>query len=127
MTLSPNGNVVSLRATDAGVELLAAQSLSKVAQIDAEQAKCICTTQPYVFVGTWNGRLSIYDVQRGFGLVKYLKCKSAVRSVVQLDAQTLIVGENEGWFELVRVSNNLELVEIIISKQFESIGHVFTL
>ena len=80
-----------------------------------------------MFVGTWNARLSIYDVQRGFGLVKYLKCKAAVRSVVQLDAQTLIVGENEGWFELVRVSNNLELVEIILSKQFDHVGHVFTL
>ena len=59
--------------------------------------------------------------------MKYLRCKSAVRSICVLDPQTLIVGENEGWFEVVRVSNNLELVEIILSKKFESVGHVFTL
>jgi hypothetical protein len=46
----------------------------------------------------------IYDVQKGFNLVKNLKCKSAVRSIAALDSQTLIVGENEGWFELVRVN-----------------------
>lgn len=59
--------------------------------------------------------------------MKYLKCKSAVRSITALDPQTLIVGENEGWFELVRVSQNLELVEIILSKKFDAVGHVFTL
>jgi hypothetical protein len=59
--------------------------------------------------------------------VKFLKCKSAVRSIAILDAQTLIIGENEGWFELVRISPKLELVEIILSKKFDAVGHVFTL
>ena len=117
----------SVRSTDNQIDLLASQTLSKVSSINAEQAKCICATQPYVFVGSWNGKLSIYDVHREFKLVKFLKCKSAVRSICILDPQTLIIGENEGWFEIVRVSTNLELVEIIHSKKFDSVGHVFTL
>lgn len=80
-----------------------------------------------MFVGSWSGKLSVYDVHKDFKLVKYLKCKSAVRSICILDPQTLVIGENEGWFEIVRVSNNLELVEIVLSRKFESVGHVFTL
>lgn len=56
-----------------------------------------------------------------------MKCKSAVRSIAILDAHTLIIGENEGWFELVRISGNLELVEIMLSRKFDAVGHVFTL
>lgn len=59
--------------------------------------------------------------------MKILKCKAAVRSITILDPQTLIVGENEGWFELVRVSNNIELVDITTSKKIDAVGHVFTL
>ena len=58
-------------------------------------------------------------MQREFKLAKFIKCKSAVRSISVLDSHTLIVGENDGWFELVRISNNLELVEIIHSMKFE--------
>jgi len=125
--MSPNGNVVSVRSNDQQVDLLASSNLSKVATINTDQAKCICATQLYVFVGSWSGKLSIYDVQRDFKLIKYLKCKSAIRSICILDPQTLVIGENEGWFEIVRVSNSLELVDIIVSKKFESVGHVFTL
>jgi len=101
--------------------------LNKVNEVKAEQAKCICTTQPYVFVGSWNGRISIYDVKKEFKLVKILKCKAAVRSICSLDASTIIVGENDGWFELIRVQQNLDLVEITSSKRIEAVGHVFTL
>ena len=55
------------------------------------------------------------------------KCKSAVRSICVLDPQTLIIGENEGWFELIRVSSNIDLVEVILSRKFDAVGHVFTL
>jgi len=39
----------------------------------------------------------------------------------------LIIGENEGWFELIRVSSNIDLVEVILSRKFDAVGHVFTL
>lgn len=59
--------------------------------------------------------------------MKKLKCKSAVRSMTCLDAQTLIIGENDGWIELVHLSNKLDDVEVILSKNFYQISHVFTL
>lgn len=92
LALSPNGNVVSVRSQESQIELLATSNLSKVATISIEQAKCICTTQHFIFVGSWSGKLSVYDVQRDFKLVKYLRCKSAVRSICVLDPQTLIIG-----------------------------------
>lgn len=85
MTLSLNKNVVSVKTSDSQVDLLVTQNLSKMSEIQTEQAKAICTTQPYVIVGSWHGRLCVYDVQREFKLVKYLKCKSAVRSICLLD------------------------------------------
>lgn len=85
IALSPNMNVVSVRSSDTQIDLLATANLGKVSQIATEQAKAICTTQPYVFVGSWHGKLQIYDVQREFKQVKYLKCKSAIRSICMLD------------------------------------------
>lgn len=104
LTLSPNNNVISVRSSDQEIELLAASSLQKVASIAADQAKCICTTQSFVFTGAWNGVISVFDVQKGFRLVKQIRCKQAVRAITQLDQSTLIIGENEGWFELLRVA-----------------------
>jgi hypothetical protein len=39
----------------------------------------------------------------------------------------LLIGGGKGWFEIVRISNNLELVEVIQSKRFESVDHVLNM
>jgi hypothetical protein len=36
------------------------------------------------------------------------------------------VGENEGWFEIVRISANIDEVSIISNRKLEAVGHVFT-
>ena len=68
----------------------------------------------------------MYDVKKGFELVKLLKAKSAVRTITLIDDSTVLVGENEGWFEIIRLSYNLEMVDVITSQQFETVGHIFT-
>ena len=68
----------------------------------------------------------MYDVKKGFELVKLLKAKSAVRTITLIDDSTVLVGENEGWFEIIRLSYNLDLVDVITSQQFETVGHIFT-
>jgi len=57
-------------------------------------------------------------VKKGFELVKLLKTKSAVRTITLIDDSTVLVGENEGWFEIIRLSYNLEMVDVITSQQF---------
>jgi hypothetical protein len=47
--------------------------------------------------------------------------------MTSLDTQTLIIGENDGWIELVHLSNKVDEVEVILSKNFHQISHVFTL
>ena len=65
-------------------------------------------------------------MKKGFELVKLLKAKSAVRTITLIDDSTVLVGENEGWFEIIRLSYNLETVDVITSQQFETVGHIFT-
>ena len=36
-----------------------------------------------------------------------------------------MIGENDGWFEVVSINDNIEVVEIILNKRFEKLGHVF--
>lgn len=52
-----------------------------------------------------------------------MKCKSAVRALTMIDSETLLVGQNEGWLELVRVKD----FKVICSANFNSVGHVFVL
>lgn len=85
----------------------------------------MCTTQLFFVVGNWNCKLFIYDVTKGFKLSSKLTCKAAVRSVIAIDPLTVIVGQNDGWFELVRVA--ADSVQIICSKQFNVVGHVFSM
>lgn len=73
----------------------------------AEQAKCICTTAKYIFVGAWTGKLFVYDVKKDFKLVKTLKCKSAIRSLCLVNEKTILVGENDGWLDIVNIHDNL--------------------
>jgi|LauGreDrversion4_2_1035121.scaffolds.fasta_scaffold3598696_1 hypothetical protein len=79
----------------------------------------------YIFVGSWNGKLYLYDVKRDFKLVKFIKCKSAVRSLCMLNERSLIVGENDGWLDLVSVNDNLEMIEGVLNKRFDELGHIF--
>ena len=81
-------------------------------------------TAKFVFVGTWSGKLMVYDVAREFKLLNYLKCKQSVRSICQLSDNILIVGQNEGYIELVALSK-LNQIEIISSKRFDRLGHIF--
>ena len=60
-------------------------------------------------------------------MVKTLEAKSAARSFAIIDSETLIVGENEGWFEVIKINSNIDLVQIIYSTKFEAVGHVFTM
>ena len=61
-------------------------------------------TAKFVFVGTWSGKLLVYDVTREYKLSNYLKCKQSVRSICQLNNNILVVGQNEGYIELVALS-----------------------
>lgn len=78
----------------------------------------------FVYVGGWSGRLMIYDARRQFKLVKYVKCKQAVRALCCFSDSILIVGQNEGWIELVDISE-LNKMDVISTKRFDSLGHVF--
>lgn len=62
LALSPNSNVTSVKTSEKTIDLLSTSGLAKVGVIQTDQAKCICTTQKYIFVGSWNGKLSIYHV-----------------------------------------------------------------
>jgi hypothetical protein len=66
----------------------------------------------------------VYDVRRDYKLVKYLKCKQSVRSICQFSKGILIVGQNEGWIELISLSK-LDQIDIISSKRFDKLGHIF--
>ena len=59
-------------------------------------------------MGAWSGKMFVYDVQKNFKLVKYFRCKSAVRSLCLLNQETLVIGENEGWFEVLKLGNELD-------------------
>ncbi len=39
----------------------------------------------------------------------------------------MLIGGDKGWFELVRISNNLELVDVIKSKRFETVDYVLNM
>lgn len=47
-----------------------------------------------------------------------------MRSICHFSDNILILGENEGWIELVALSN-LNQIEIISSKRFDKLGHIF--
>jgi hypothetical protein len=96
-----------------------------VNKIYSEQAKCILTTAKFIFVGAWNGKLTVYDVKNDFRQVKSLKCKSAVRSLCLVGDRTVVVGENDGWLDVVSINDKVELTEVILNKRFEKLGHVF--
>lgn len=42
-----------------------------------------------------------------------------------VDSSTLVVGQNEGWFELVKIDENQ--IQIIKSANFVNVGHVFVM
>jgi hypothetical protein len=65
-TLSPNNAAVTVRSSDHTIDLLDSQSLIMVNKIHSEQAKCILTTSKFIFVGAWNGKLTVYDVKNDF-------------------------------------------------------------
>ena len=60
-------------------------------------------------------------------MVKTLEAKAAARSFSIIDYETLIVGENEGCFEVIKINSIIDLVQIIYSTKFEAVGHVFTM
>lgn len=69
----------------------------------------------YVITGAQSGKLSVFDVQREFELIKQISCKSAIRALSLVDGQTLIVGQNDGWFQLVHLGAAREHIQIISS------------
>ena len=83
---------MAVRASNTTIDLLSALSLEKVGVIEADLAKCMLMTAKFVFVGTWSGKLLVYDVSRDYKLLNYLKCKQSVRSICQLRDNILIVG-----------------------------------
>lgn len=76
-------------------------------------------------MGAWNGKLTVFDVKNDFRQVKALKCKSAVRSLCLASDKTIVVGENDGWLDVVSINDNVEMIEVILNKRFEKLGHVF--
>lgn len=54
-----------------------------------------------------------------------MKCKSAVRSLCLVGDRTVVVGENDGWLDVVSINDKVELTEVILNKRFEKLGHVF--
>ncbi len=83
---------MAVRASNKTIDLLSALSLEKVGVIEADLAKCMLMTAKFVFVGTWSGKLLVYDVARDYKLLNYLKCKQSVRSICQLRDNILILG-----------------------------------
>jgi len=124
-TLSPNKAAIAVRSNEKTIDLLDAESLLLVTKMHSEQAKCILTTNKFIFVGAWNGKLSIYDVKKDFKLAKQLKTKSAVRSLCLVGEKSLIIGENDGWFDALNINDNVEMIEVVLNKRFEKLGHVF--
>ena len=57
--------------------------------------------------------------------MKSLKCKSAVRSLCLVSDRVVVVGENDGWLDVVSINDNVEMTEVILNKRFEKLGHVF--
>jgi hypothetical protein len=57
--------------------------------------------------------------------VKYLKTKAGVRSLCVVNRDTLICGENEGWIDVIRITEDYRTLEIVISKKFDKLGHIY--
>jgi hypothetical protein len=64
-------------------------------------------------------------VRKDFQLVKKVKVKAGVRSLCMFNDQTLLCGENEGWIDLVRVSDSVKQLDMVLNKRFDKLGHIY--
>lgn len=77
-------------------------------RLSPDNPKCLCVTDRWIFMGLWNNRVLVYDVKDHFKLVKNIKTKAGVRSMCIFSETTLLCGENDGWIDLIRISDNLK-------------------
>jgi hypothetical protein len=82
----------------------------------------------YIFVGNWNSTLQVFDASdKEYQQLHEIELKTGVRTLCVLDGivagygETLVIGENDGWIELLR----LDSFEMRISKKFEKMGHIY--
>lgn len=38
---------------------------------------------------------------------------------------TIIAGENEGWIDLIRVTDDIRTVDMVLNKRFDRLGHIY--
>lgn len=38
---------------------------------------------------------------------------------------TLLCGENEGWIDLIRITEDLRTTEVVLNKRFDKLGHIY--
>ena len=69
--------------------------------------------------------MQIFDVKMDFKLVKTLKTKAGVRSMCLYNRDTLLCGENEGWIDLIRITEDLRTTEVVLNKRFDKLGHIY--
>ena len=65
--------------------------------------------------------MQVYDVSQDFTLIKSLKTKAGVRTLSHIGQDLIVAGENDGFIDLISV----DLLQILVSKRFESVGHIY--
>lgn len=64
----------------------------------------------------------VYD--ENYMLLTYQRCRQSVRSICQYSETVFIVGQNEGFIELISL-NKQHKIEVVSSKRFDKLGHIF--
>jgi len=58
-------------------------------------------------------------------LIKTLKTKAGIRSMRVYNKDTLLCGENEGWIDLIRITEDIRTTEVVLNKRFDKLGHIY--
>ena len=103
------------------MDVLDGDTLDLAFNMKCDLTKCIHLSQKLIFVGTWNCQVQVYDVSQDFTLIKSMKTKAGVRTLSQVGPDLIIAGENDGFIDLISV----DTLQILVSKRFESVGHIY--
>ena len=78
-------------------------------------------TRKLIFVGTWQNKVQIFDVEQDFKCIRTIKTKAGVRTLAQIDDDRIACGENDGFIDIISISS----LSLVIGKRFEAIGHIY--
>ena len=105
-----NKQRVLCKTSEQTVDVLDAATLQLVCKLDTDQPKCFCATERYVLLGCWSARVMVYDQSMLF--LKTLKVKASIRAMCQFGTGNVLVGQNDGIVDVVRVAENPAQIDV---------------